>query len=113
MLGAFGQPDPGEQLLRSSSAFPRRNSPEEHRKLDVLEGGDLREEIEALEHESDAPVPDVGERVAREPGDRLASEEIVPPGRRVEYRSSSTSIFRIPRAGGCRERSAVDLGSMP
>ena len=99
VLHAVGEADPLEELLDPLPPPAGRHSAEEERQLDVLERGDLGEQVEVLKDESDSPVADVGQLIAREPRDVLPGQPVAARARRYrDSRSgSSESIFRIPR----------------
>jgi hypothetical protein len=69
VVHAVAEADALEELGRRARGVPSGDSAEEQRHLDVLECADLREQVEVLEDEADAAVPDLGELVAREARD--------------------------------------------
>ena len=72
VLHPVGEADLLEQLLDPLLALARARALEQQRHLDVLVGGDLRQQVEALEDEADLAVADVGQLVDVELGDLLA-----------------------------------------
>jgi len=66
---------------RNSPATDPRHRDGQRRRLvdilaDVVVGGELRQQVEALDDEADAPVADVRETVDRQPGDLLAAQAV-------------------------------------
>ena len=84
VVHAVGEADLLEQQLDPRLALARAVAVEEQRHLDVLEGGDLRQQVEVLEDEADLAVADVGELVDVELRDLLAVEAVGAAARRVE-----------------------------
>ncbi len=66
VVGAIRDPDRGEQLVGPGSSAATIDRTERHRELDVLACGEVPEQAEVLEHESDRRVPVCGEGVAAE-----------------------------------------------
>jgi hypothetical protein len=78
VVNPVAEADPIEELGNLRPPHSWRHASEDERHLDVLEGRDLRLQIERLEVEADAAVPEVGDPVPREPGDLLAADEVMP-----------------------------------
>jgi len=56
----------------------------EQRQLDVIEGCSSRQQVEALKHEADLPVADLGELIAREARDVPLLKEVPPASGPIE-----------------------------
>ena len=93
---------------RALAALATTDAAEQQRHLDVLERGELRQQVEVLEHEADPPVADVGELVAVEARHRLAAQAVVAAGRRVEA-ADQVHQRRLARAGGTDHRDELAL----
>ena len=76
---AIAEPDRVQQLERLLVPLgaPQAAAVVEQRQLDVLERGGARQQVEALEHEADLAVAELGAPVAVDAGDVLALEAVV------------------------------------
>ena len=83
----------------------------EQRQLDILHRGGAREQIEALENETDLAVADVGQLVAIESGDVGAVEQVTAARRAVEAAEHvhQGRFARAARAHDGDELAALDL----
>ena len=78
---ARGRPASSSSLDALAARSRVERPGEQQRHLDVLERGELRQQVEVLEHEADAAVADLGQAVDREPADLLAARAGRSPGR--------------------------------
>jgi hypothetical protein len=83
VIEAVAKSDSFEQFGCALVPIGGLDAAEEHRQFDVLERGDVRQEIESLKDESDASIADLGQLVARDAGDGLASDLVDARGRRI------------------------------
>ncbi len=97
-----------EELPAASLALLARDAPVEEGEVDVLEHGELRDEVEGLEDEAEVPVPDPGEAVVGEARDVLAREAVRPLGGVVEA-AQDVEERRLPRARGADDRDEASL----
>ena len=99
MPSAVGQVDPGEELVGSAHRPAATDSGEEQRDRHVLAGGQRRDQVERLEHESDGVLP-VGRELARaqrldlDPGDADGAR------RRAEDPAERRQQRRLPAPRG-------------
>src|SRR5439155_9257001 len=81
---ALLETDPLEQLERARARGHHRPAPDQARQHDVLERGEVGEEMVELEDEPDLAVAEVGEPTLRASEDLLPVEEEPAAGRLVE-----------------------------
>src|SRR5882724_1014300 len=79
-----GEPDRREARTGAGAALPRGVPGVEQGQLDVLERGRPGQQVELLEDEADARVPDARELVRGESADALAVQHVLAGGRPVE-----------------------------
>ena len=100
VVHAVGEVHALEHGLRPLAPLLGGDPAEEQGQLDVLERGRVGQQVEALEHEADVPVADLGEAVAVEPGRRSRRRaRRSPGGRRVEA-AEEVHERRLAGAGG-------------
>ena len=103
VVHAVREPDLGEEPLDPLLALAPRHALEQELQLHVLPGGDLRQQVEALEDETDPPVADLREAVPAEALDLLAEQPVAPRGRRVET-ADQVEQRRLARTGRADDR---------
>ncbi len=69
-----GHIQPFEQLGRTSPCRPPGRADQQRRELDVLDGGELVDKVERLEHEPDRAAPQLGPCRLRQPVDALVAQ---------------------------------------
>src|SRR5215218_5396097 len=84
MARPFGEPDEVEQLRDPAVALPRLRADEPQGHLDVLRGGQDRDQAERLEHEGDRMTANLCRRGLAEPRDLGPVDEDAPGRRLVE-----------------------------
>ncbi|MDF3052464.1 MAG: hypothetical protein K0S19_569 [Geminicoccaceae bacterium] len=84
VLHPVGHPDPFQGRLHSALPVFSGKPPIRERQLDVLVNGEIADQVEGLENESDLAIPNPGPLRWREPGDRLLVERVDAIGGRVE-----------------------------
>src|SRR5262249_21636127 len=90
---------PLQRALPPPATLGRRETAVGEGQLDVLEDGEVADEVEALEDEPDLPVADVGPLGGAEARYRTAIEEVGPGGGGVEQ-PEDRQERGLPRAGG-------------
>src|SRR5207247_880231 len=88
-----------------------RHAGEDHRQLDVLGGGQARDQMERLEDEADAVTADVGQRLLVQPAHVLAGEAVGAGGRAVEA-AEDVQERRLPGAGRTHHREVLAGGDL-
>ncbi len=78
----------------------------EERQFDVVERGRAREQVEALEHETNLPVPDRRELVFGHPRHILAVQEVLAAGRPIQ---AAEDVHERGLAGAGRTRHGDEL----
>ena len=78
------QPHSGERLDRAIAALPLAHPAVYERQLHVLQRGRPRQELEALEDESDLEIAHVRQLVVGEQADVAPGEPVTPGGRHVQ-----------------------------
>src|SRR5262249_14347148 len=83
----------------------------EQGRLDVLQGGGAREQVEVLEHEADPPVTQPGELVGAEAGDLVAGEAVTAERGAVEAAQGvhQGGLAGARRADECHELALGDV----
>src|SRR5688572_25658348 len=84
MARTLFEPDFLEAPQRAPAAVVRGDAAVKQRQLDVLDCGSPRQQVETLEHETDAAVAYRGERVPRQARDFLFGEGVLTARRRIE-----------------------------
>ncbi len=103
MLEPLGEPDLRENF-RCVPA-PARLAAELERHEHVLDGGERRDELKVLKHESDQPVPQRRPRILPQILERLPIEPHTPAGRVVEPGAQAEQRgFSTPRRADDRAR---------
>ena len=81
---AIGEPDAGQTREGAPRALGGRDAAIEQRQFHVLHGARAGEEVEVLEHETDAAVANRGERIAGKARNLLAGKKVLARARAVE-----------------------------
>jgi len=76
MVESVTQPDPIQGQAGAAPAFLAPHRAVGQRQLDVAQGGQRRQQVELLEHETDVPVADVAELILVHVADVLAGEQV-------------------------------------
>ena len=101
MLGALGEPDLVEQRERRAARVPDAGRRE--LRLDVLDGGQRRDQVELLEDEAERAQPQLGELVVAELREVAALEQHLAVARAVE-RAEQLQQRRLAGAARAFER---------
>ena len=114
MVVALAEADRRERVHRPLVPFGRLHlaaAVVEQRQLDVVERRRARQQVEALEHEADLPVPDQRQLVLRHPRDVLAVEEVLAAGRPIEAAEDvhQRGLAGPRRAGDGHELARLDV----
>src|SRR5438067_8004696 len=105
---AVAHADAVEGVLDALLAIGRRHSPVRERELDVLEDGQVADQVEALEDEADVAVADVRAVGRRQVLHRLGIEQVLTAGGRVEQAEDGQQGC-LPRPGGADDREPLVL----
>ena len=75
VAGPVRHADALQYLLRAAAHFRPPGAPIDQRQADILQCGQLRQQVEGLEHETDMPVPERGQLVVAKPGNIAPVED--------------------------------------
>ena len=106
MMPSVAKPEGLDQTGAALVPFPARNPGQQQGQLDVLLGGEPRDEMEKLEDEADLAAAGGGQLVVVEAGDILAFEEIGAAVRGVEQ-ADDVEQGRFARAGRPHDRQVL------
>jgi hypothetical protein len=108
---AVREPDGRDQLEAALAALAPRRAAVEQRHFDVLEHGELRDQVEGLEDESDRPVADPRQAIVIQPRDVLAVEHVASARGAVETPEDvhQRGLARARCADDAHEFAAPDL----
>jgi hypothetical protein len=111
VIEPLAEPDAHQRLARARVSLAARDTGVEQRQLHVLERARAREQVEALEHEADRTVADLGQRIAIERGDVVAVEQIKAAARPIEATDHvhQRGLARSGRAHHRHEVAFLDL----
>src|SRR6266576_1503928 len=111
MLRAMHHADPLERLLHAFGALPARHAAIGERQLHILGDGEVADQIEGLEHETDPPVADSGALGRRQVGHRLVLEQVAPVARRIEQTEDGEER-RLAAPGGTIDRDVLAFADL-
>ena len=103
MLGAMGHADTFERGLHPLFTLGRAHAAIRQRQLDVVEHGEIADQVEILKDEADLPVPRARALAHRQVRHRLTVEPVLATGRCVEQ-SEDREERRFPAAGWAGNR---------
>ena len=112
LCGTVLDPVPQPDAFERRPDRGARNAPagEPRRQRDVLLRGERTEQVEGLEHEADALAPEPGERVLRQPVERLVAEPHAAGGGAIKSRGQlqQRRLAGARRSHDRRERATVE-----
>ena len=111
VAGPMAHPDLLQALRRPLPPFSRRHPAIDERQLDVLEDGEISDEVEALEDETDLAVPDPRPLRQLEARSRPGVEDVRPRGGRVEE-SQDGQERRLPAPRGPADGDELALADL-
>ena len=109
MLRTIGEPDLGEQGERALAQLAAGDADRSERRLDVLQRGQRRDQVELLEDEAERAQPQLGELVVAQRREVAALEEDLAVARPVE-RAEQLQQRRLARAARAFERDELAGG---